>query len=547
MSKLLLSLIFSLALFLRIYNLDTIPVGIHGDEASIGYNSYSLLKTLKDQDGNFLPLSFDQFGNFRAAGYQYIGVPFVAVFGLNSFAIRLPAAIFGALTVIVFYFFLLSLFGKKSLALIGSLMIATLPWHINISRASSEGIISSFFVLLGMYFVLKALQTKTFSISLFFLSSVSFLISFFFYHASGPFIILFLPFFFLFCFCTHTPSKITIIKSIILYVMLILAFILFLTLGSGSGRVSQVSLLTVPGGTKEVKHQQDQDGNQNPLITRFFHNKLYFYNKLFLTYYSEHLSGNFLFINNGNPIRYKMPWTGNLYLIQIPFLIFGFAILLSEGIKQKKYVYLIPIFWLLISVIPAALTWEDIPNVIRANLMIPSLMMIIAFGIHETLQLIRQSVKKIFIIIFIVIFSQNMAIFLHNYFYHSKTNEPWYRSAAVKELVFTVEELSKKYNKVIMTTQGNNNFIFYLFYKKFDPSTFHKLGSPREKDKLEFQKSVFVYNPCPLDDGSISKTHKYVYIMKENCTIPNYGRVIQIIRHPDGSPAYHIVTLNLEE
>lgn len=547
MTKILLWFIFLFALFLRTVNLDTIPVGIHGDEASIGYNAYSLLKTLRDQDGNFLPLSFDQFGNFRAAGYQYVAIPFIAVFGLDSLAVRLPAALFGSLTVVVFYFFLRDFFGKKNIAFIGSFLMATLPWHINLSRASSEGVISSFFVLLGTILLLKSIQLKTISFIFFSLSFLSFLISFFFYHAAGPFVILFLPFVFFLSFRIHRPSKEKVIGSCIMYIALVLGFILFLTVGSGSARVSQVSLLNVPGGTKEVKHQQDEDGNQNPLITRFFHNKLYFYNKLFLTFYSEHVSGNFLFLNNGNPIRYKMHWTGNLYMIQFPFLILGFSILLSEGIKAKKYLYLIPIIWLLIAVIPAALTWEDIPNVVRANLMIPALLMIIAFGMDEVLQIIKAPMKKILIILVAIILLQNITIFFHNYFYHSKTHEPWYRSAAVKELVFTVNNLSKQYDKVIMTTQGNNNFIFYLFYNKFDPATFHKMGSPREKDKLQFQKSVFVYNPCPLDDGSIDKTEKYVYIMKENCTIPDYGKVVDVVRHPDGSPAYHIVILDIEE
>ena len=104
--NLLLVLIVFVGLFLRLYNLSEIPVGLHGDEVSIGYNAYSLLKTARDQDGNFLPLSFDQFGNFRAPGYEYIDIPFVAILGLNALAVRLPAAIFGSLTVLIFYYFL---------------------------------------------------------------------------------------------------------------------------------------------------------------------------------------------------------------------------------------------------------------------------------------------------------------------------------------------------------------------------------------------------------------------------------------------------------
>lgn len=148
---LLIIIIFFIALFLRTYALSSIPVGLHGDEVSIGYNAYSLLKTARDQDGNFLPLSFDQFGNFRAPGYQYIAVPFIALLDLNALSVRLPAAIFGSLTILVFYLFLVELFRNKNIALIGSFLLAILPWHINISRGTSEAVISSFFVLLGIY------------------------------------------------------------------------------------------------------------------------------------------------------------------------------------------------------------------------------------------------------------------------------------------------------------------------------------------------------------------------------------------------------------
>lgn len=152
-------LIFLIALVLRLYNLNQIPPGIHGDEASVGYNAYSILKTGKDQNGNFLPLSIDQFGDFRPAGYHYLDIPFVALMGLNEISVRLPGAIFGALTVVVFYFFLKELFSNK-VGVIGSFLLAVNPWHINISRATSESIVSLFFIILGFYLFLKAVKKK---------------------------------------------------------------------------------------------------------------------------------------------------------------------------------------------------------------------------------------------------------------------------------------------------------------------------------------------------------------------------------------------------
>lgn len=527
--RVLIVLIVAIGLFLRVYKLPEIPVGLHGDEASIGYNAYSLLKTARDQDGNFLPLAFDQFGNFRAPGYQYIDVPFVALLGLNAFAVRLPAAIFGSFTIVVFYFFLLAFFEKKSMALLGSFLLAILPWHINISRAGSEAVIASFFVILGIYLIYK---------DTFIWGFVSFLISFFFYHAAGPFVLVFLP-------ILLVLSKKNRLGSWVVYIALIIGFVVFLTAGSGKGRVSQVSLLNIPGGIRELIQSMDEDGQQNPLLTRFFHNKAYFYGRIFLTFFSQHLSGDFLFVNNGEPVRYRLNWVGNLYLIEAPFLIFGFAVLLTEGIKKKKYFLLLPLIWLVVGVVPAALTWEDLPNVLRSNLMIPALIMIISFGFYEAFALTKGLTRSVFMGICVFLLFQNTAVFLHNYFYHAKIHEPWFRSAAEEDVVFTAAALSKEYKEVVMTTERNNNLIFHLFYLKFDPAQFQRMGSPREEDGFKFGNLVFRYGPCPIEQYKLESEERLinaVFIVKSSeCDINKQKwEIIKTISTPDGLPAFYV-------
>src|SRR4030042_6821920 len=91
----LLILISLVALVLRLWKLGSIPPSLNWDEAAFGYNAYSILKTARDEYGNFLPL---------APIYVYLAVPSVALFGLTEFAVRFPAALFGALSVFLIYF-----------------------------------------------------------------------------------------------------------------------------------------------------------------------------------------------------------------------------------------------------------------------------------------------------------------------------------------------------------------------------------------------------------------------------------------------------------
>ena len=52
LDKLLLSLILLLAIFLRFFNLSNNPPSLYWEEAALGYDAYSILKTGKDFHGH---------------------------------------------------------------------------------------------------------------------------------------------------------------------------------------------------------------------------------------------------------------------------------------------------------------------------------------------------------------------------------------------------------------------------------------------------------------------------------------------------------------
>src|SRR3989344_6658242 len=166
--------IICIAAVLRFYKLASVPPSLYWDEASLGYNAYSILKTLHDEHGKFLPLTnFAAFGDYKPPGYIYATVPSIAIFGLNEFATRFPSAFFGVLTVILTYFLTKKLFSEgyqkyqkyeeyqelsskreksargtrdtrgtldtpQIIALLSALMLAISPWHIQFSRGAFE-------------------------------------------------------------------------------------------------------------------------------------------------------------------------------------------------------------------------------------------------------------------------------------------------------------------------------------------------------------------------------------------------------------------------
>src|SRR3989344_1675551 len=86
----LISCIVFIAFIIRVWSLNSNPPSLNWDEASLGYNAYSLLKTGSDEWSRQWPISFQAFGEYKLPGYIYVTIPFIALFGLSEFSVRLP-------------------------------------------------------------------------------------------------------------------------------------------------------------------------------------------------------------------------------------------------------------------------------------------------------------------------------------------------------------------------------------------------------------------------------------------------------------------------
>jgi len=159
------------------------------DEASIGYNVYSILKTGKDEYGNKFPILFKAFGECKRPTYIYSSIPFMRIFGLNEFAVRLTSAFYGMLTVLVMYFMVKQLFDKE-IAFYSSLFMAISPWHIHFSRIGFEAISFIFWTVLLMYILFKSFKNFLY----YYLAVVVYFIAFFTYYPA-PIYLFFILFF----------------------------------------------------------------------------------------------------------------------------------------------------------------------------------------------------------------------------------------------------------------------------------------------------------------------------------------------------------------
>jgi hypothetical protein len=80
------------------------------------------------------------------------------IFGINMFAARFLAVLFGSLSVIVLYSIIKKIY-NKSIALISSMILTFSSFHMLMSLAEMD-VAMTFFVLLSLYFLIKALKEK---------------------------------------------------------------------------------------------------------------------------------------------------------------------------------------------------------------------------------------------------------------------------------------------------------------------------------------------------------------------------------------------------
>src|SRR3989304_6471055 len=167
-SKIFLILILLLAFALRFWKLDSYPA-LNADEAAIGYNAYSLIQTGLDEHGNAGPTHFQSFNDYKPGLYFYLALPFVKVMGLNEWAVRIPGAFLGVLTVLLIYLLTHELFKEKRLSLISALFLAISPWHLQFSRGGWEVNTATFFMSLGVLMFLRAVSNPNIKTFTFFL------------------------------------------------------------------------------------------------------------------------------------------------------------------------------------------------------------------------------------------------------------------------------------------------------------------------------------------------------------------------------------------
>lgn len=520
-------LIVCVAVFLRFSQLASNPPSLTWDEVAWGYNAYSLGINAHDEFGKFLPITYlESFGDFKPPLYAYLSILPVMLFGLTEFATRFASAFFGVLTVIITFFLTRRIFAvnkkRDVIAYLSAGILAISPWHILLSRAAFEANVASFFIVFGVFLFLEALSES--KKRLLIVSLISFVLSMYTFNTARivvPILALTL-FLFNWKYFVYKIRRETII-AVLVSGMLFLPLFLFLLTPQARLRFNEVNIFSDVSVIERTNQQIANDNNS--LLSKVIHNRRFTYGVEYIKHYFDNLSPSFLFIKgDGNP-KFSIQDVGQLYLWELPFLVFGGLMLFR---KKEGFWYVLPL-WLIIGIIPAGSARET-PHALRIETVIPTLQILVAYGLFNFLELLRNNrVRKAAIIIvsFAVFF--NFLYFHHNYTttYATEFSGEW--QYGYKEAVLFLNTIDKNYDKVYFTEALGRPYAYVLFYKKYSPNDFLKeakvdreaLGfvHVRSFGKYEFVKDVgygqsrAVYVNTPEKVPSTSKILKTVNLL----------------------------------
>jgi len=535
-SNLFFCIIIIISLFLRFYNLGQNPPSLTWDEAAWGYNAYSIGIDGKDEFGRFLPYDYlESFGDFKPPIYAYLTVLPIFLFGLNEFAVRIPSAFFGLLTVFMTFFLVKRVFFKSKnnnlYALFSALFLAISPWHIMLSRAAFEANIASFFIVLGVWAFLAGVQDRKWYLLL---SAFSFALSIYTFNTSrivAPLLLLLLLYAF--------RKKLLEIKkqtifAIILGLLILAPVVSFLLSPQASLRFKEVNIFSDISVVEKANQQIQNDGNA--LWSNIINNRRVLYSLEYVKHYFDNLNPNFLFIKgDGNP-KFSIQDIGQMYIWDIVFFIGGIFLLIR---KREDNWWLVP-SWLLLGIIPAA-TARETPHALRIETTLPMFQILTAYGFVCFLLWLKKYrqkwIKNTVIVILSVLLFLNVSYFLHNYFNHYSFEYSSEWQYGYKESIEYVKSVEGNYDYVQITNEMGRPYIYYLFYTKEDPREFRETLKI-QRDPFGFVK-VLGFNKYLFPEDynySLSEKHKVLYI-NTPYKLPENINILKTFYRLDGKEA----------
>jgi hypothetical protein len=435
--KLLIILLFIANIFVRYYQIDSVPKSLNWDELSISIDAKFLAENGLDMHSQPIWSSiFYSWGDYKLPGLIWLA-NLVARFTHDPVIIaRLPNIVFGIFHILLVGALgrlLLELVGKKSLTRqeshllwLGTMLVMLgSTWSILFSRTGFEAMIAQFFLTASIYLYIK-LNKHWFSPII--VAAVGAL-SVYTYYSSRfvwPVVFVFAGILLLHSRPSSAPKS---VKNLIgklgkplamSFATMVCFFSLLIPLiNSKDYSASQQFRLSTPSLLNDatIASQKQQLVNQtsgSPVTKAFFSQKVILARK-FVSNLLSHLSPNFLFFSGDTNLRHSTTRHGLFLVTFLPIFLAG-----SYQLAQSSPSLLLFLTsWWLAGLVPASIPYQ-VPHALRSLGSLTPVSLIIIYGFYYLLKFWvsqkTQFFKFIFASIFILVVGLNAVEFFNHYF-----------------------------------------------------------------------------------------------------------------------------------
>lgn len=478
-----------ITILFRFISFPGTPAGVMQDEADAGYEAYSIMTHGTDKWGYKYPPYFISWGSGQNVLESYLEIPFIKVFGLSVFSIRLLPAILGVLSVIILFFLV-----KKTVdietALLSSFILAIMPWAVMSSRWALESNLLPFFILFGLFTFTYSISTKykqyliPFSLIPFALALYAYIVSIV---IIPPLIILL----FMYFYKNIKNNKLLYLLSLILFLIVASPIIIFLIDNNIIHHISHKLNLLPFSQPMLLMSRLDQVSSNN----NFLYNIRFF------------MSG---FVDG--LIWDNMDGYIPLAITYIPLVIIGGVFTLIKKNNNGK----IFLFWV-ISSIP--IMFIATLNTNRANSFMIPFIALTSYAIVNISNRLNNKEKYSMIIIYLLLISFYSLVFFHDYLKNYNTTDQWVFNVNFDKALADAQKIAGNKLDIYISNDVALNYVYTLFYTRADSLDFQRNTVYAPVGPIirveNYRKYYFdPYNP------DLPKQKKYVYILKGGVTIP---------------------------
>ncbi len=454
--------------FTRLYNLAGVPQGINLDEAATAYNAINIAGYGVDRYLNPFPIYFLNFDGGQSAMYTYLGAILVKIFGYSLFLIRIPAVLFGLLT-LIFGTLLAKEIGGKRFSVLIALLITICPYFLMASRWGLDCNLMLGLFTVSIYTLLKAIKCG--KIKLYILSGILFGLTLYTYALSYIIIPLVLLGIVIYLIYTKKLNiKQFLAFSIPLFVLAI-PLILVVLINAGIINEIKTAFFTIP-------KMEDTRISEISIVNIFENIKNI---------------GNYL---TNDPLIYNaFPRFGTLYLFSIPLVLLGIFIALKRGtlaLKTKKfdnYMYINIIFVMLFLCL--LFVKDGLVVINKGNAIFICLVIFLGIGVFKVMQFLK-NYGFVIIIIYLLAFTY----FVYFYFIHYPV--VYYPQNSFMDTYVEIIEYSEQFDKDIYIEPIPAGTLWAALASKTSP---YEFANAKNQDK--HFGHIYLYIPDKFGENNV--------------------------------------------